>query len=85
MYHAIVEAKPLDNYRLLIKFDNGEEKVFDMTPYLGTGKFVELRDIALFNSVTVKYDTVEWANKLDLDPEMLYEKSAEYKASKKKR
>jgi len=79
VYFAIVEVKPLDGYRLQIKFENGEEKVFDMTPYLETGRFVELKDLALFNSVIVKYDTIEWANKLDLDPEMLYEKSIDYK------
>lgn len=79
MYFAIVEVKPLDGYRLQIKFENGEEKVFDMTPYLETGRFVELKDLALFNSVIVKYDTIEWANKLDLDTEMLYEKSIDYK------
>lgn len=80
MYLAIVDVKPLDGYRLLVKFENGEEKVFDMTPYLETGKFSELKDLALFNSVVVKYDAVEWANNLDIDPEMLYEKSTEYKA-----
>ncbi len=29
MYLAIKDVKPLENYRLLLKFKNDEEKVFD--------------------------------------------------------
>lgn len=74
MYVPVTKVKPLEGYRLQIKFKNGEEKIFDLSPYLNIGKFVELKDIALFNSVAVKFDSIEWANHLDLDPEFLYEK-----------
>jgi hypothetical protein len=76
MYPAIRNVKPLDVYRLLLLFANGEEKVFDVSPYLNIGKFTELRDVSLFRSVVVKFDSVEWANHLDLDPEFLYEKTS---------
>lgn len=72
MYIPVKSAKPLEGYKLQIKFKNGEEKIFDLTPYLATGKFAELRDMRLFNSVTVKFDSIEWANHLDIDPEFLY-------------
>jgi len=72
MYVAVKSAKPLEGYKLQIKFKNGEEKLFDLTPYLTIGKFVELRDVRLFNTVTVKFDSIAWANQLDLDPEFLY-------------
>ena len=75
MCPAIRNVKPLDEYRLLLLFANGEERVFDVSPYLNIGKFTELRDISLFRSVVVKFDSIEWANHLDLDPEFLYEKS----------
>jgi len=29
----------------------------------------------LFNTVAVKFDSIEWSNHLDLDPELLYQKS----------
>ena len=48
---------------------------FDLKPYLEIGKFQELKDENLFKSVQVSFDSIEWANKLDLDPELLYEKS----------
>ena len=73
MYVPVKSVKPLDGYKLQIKFGNGKEKIFDLSPYLTLGKFAELKDISLFNSVTVKFDSIEWANHLDIDPEFLYE------------
>ena len=75
MYLAVKEVKPLADYHLLLKFENNEERVFDLNPYLEIGKFQELKDESLFKSVKVSFDTIEWANHLDLDPELLYEKS----------
>lgn len=75
MYPAVRNVKPLDGYKLMLRFANGEEKVFDVSPYLNIGKFAELRDLSLFRSVVVKFDSIEWANHLDIDPEFLYEKS----------
>jgi len=75
MYLSIIDVKPLNDYYLLLKFENNEEKVFDLKPYLDIGKFKELKDKELFKSVRVSFDTIEWDNQLDLDPEMLYEKS----------
>jgi hypothetical protein len=39
------------------------------------GIFRELKDISVFNSVRVSFDTIEWNNEADLDPEFLYEYS----------
>ena len=75
MYLSVESVKPLEGNKLLIKFENGEERVFDVSPYLNIGKFTELKDLSLFNSVIVKFDTIEWGNHLDIDPEVLYEKS----------
>ena len=72
---VIINVKPLDNYKLWLQFENNEEKIFDVSPYLEIGKFSELKDITLFNSVAVCFDSIEWANHLDLDPEFLYQKS----------
>jgi len=46
-----------------------------MKPYLDLGIFRELKDIKLFNTVRTSFDSIEWANKADLDPEFLYQKS----------
>ena len=75
MYLAVKDVKALDDYFLLLKFENEEEKLFDVKPYLDVGKFQELRNEKLFKSVKVCFDSIEWDNQLDLDPELLYQKS----------
>jgi hypothetical protein len=79
MYLSVISVNPLDDYKLLLTFANGEERIFDVSPYLNTGKFAELRNLTLFNSVSVKFDTIEWANHIDIDPEFLYDKSVKMK------
>lgn len=75
MYLAVKTVKPINNYNLILTFDNGEIRQFDMKPYLNKGIFQELKDISKFNSVRVSFDTIEWDNEADLDPEILYENS----------
>jgi hypothetical protein len=83
MYLAVTNVKPLDNYKLLLKFENNEEKIFNMSSYLNIGKFKELKDISLFNTVKVKFDSIAWDNHLDIDPELLYKASAAKQPDKK--
>lgn len=64
-----------ENYLLLLTFENGEIRQFDMKPYLDLGIFQELKDLKLFQTVRTSFDTIEWANEADLDPELLYQKS----------
>lgn len=78
MYLSVVGVKPLESYRLLLTFENGEKRLFDMTPYLDKGVFRELKDKKLFRSVRVSFDSIEWSNQADIDPEVLYEKSVAY-------
>ena len=75
MYIGVKAVKPLTDYELLLTFVNGEQRIFDVKPFLNLGKFSELRDTSLFQSVHISFDTIEWSNGTDLDPEMLYEKS----------
>ena len=82
MYLAIKKVKPLPNYELELTFENKEIKIFDVKPYLDTGVFKVLKDENLFNIVKVSYDTIEWPNGADLDPELLYEKSKSRKPEK---
>jgi hypothetical protein len=75
MYLAVKEVKPQDNYLLLLTFENGEKRQFDVKPYLHLGIFQELKDERLFKTVRKSFDTIEWENEADFDPEFLYEKS----------
>lgn len=75
MYVSVIGVRPLENHKLMLEFENTEQRIFDVTPLLGIGKFSELRDQSVFNTVKVKFDTIEWSNKLDIDPEYLYKES----------
>ena len=75
LYLAINDVKPLENYKIELTFENDERRIFDMLPYLSTGIFKELNDKNKFESVHISFDTIEWNNGADLDPEVLYESS----------
>jgi hypothetical protein len=78
MYLSVIDVKPMDDYRLFLTFENNEQKIFDVSPYLEIGKFTELKNKDIFDSVKVSFDSIEWSNHLDLDPEVLYQKSKEH-------
>jgi hypothetical protein len=78
MYLSIIEVKPMSDYQLLLTFENSEKRIFDMKPYLNKGIFKELKDEEKFRSVRVSFDSIEWSNQADIDPEVLYEKSIAY-------
>lgn len=75
MYPGVVGVQAAEGHRLLLQFDNGERRVLDVTPLLTTGRFRELESAEAFAQVRVAFDTVEWANGLDIDPEYAYENS----------
>ncbi|MFM7600200.1 MAG: DUF2442 domain-containing protein [Pseudanabaena sp.] len=57
----IKKVKPLENYCLMLWFENGEQKIFDLKPYLNKGVFNQLKNNSLFASVRVVAGSVEWA------------------------
>ena len=79
LYVGITAVEPQSDYTLLLTFENQEQRVLDMKPYLDFGPvFCALKDPDMFNSARVCARTVAWANDADLDPEMLYPNSIEF-------
>jgi hypothetical protein len=72
MNPRVKHVKPIADFTLLITFNNGEVKSFDVKPYLGIGLFKELQDLSLFNSVRPFLGSIQWANGADLCPDTLY-------------
>lgn len=68
-----VEAKA--DYTLLLEFENGERRVFDMLPYLDKKPFMRLKGSPLFSLASVDYGTVVWPGEIDIAPETLYDRS----------
>lgn len=75
MQPRLVDVTALAGYKLLLTFHNGEKRQFDMEPYLDRGNFRELANRSMFVTVRLSFDTVEWANSSDMDPEVLYSNS----------
>jgi hypothetical protein len=75
MYLAVINVEALNDYKILLTFENGEKRIFDVSPYLDKGIFQELKDEEKFKTVRVSFDSIEWCNQADLDPEFLFEKS----------
>lgn len=72
MNPRVKEVRPNSDYTLSLVFDNGEEGVFDVSPYLGKGIFSQLKDRRIFNSVKPFLGSIQWENGLDLCPDTLY-------------
>jgi len=72
MNPRVKEVKPLTDYHLLLKFTNGEVKLFDMKPYLDYNMFKPLKNIDLFNTVRPSHGTIQWENEADLCPDTVY-------------
>lgn len=73
MYFSVKKVEPRKDYTLLITFEDGVRKTFDMKPYLDTGVFRKLKDKEIFKGVRVSFNTIAWDNDIDFDPEALYE------------
>jgi len=58
----ITDVKAQDNYEILLSFENGEKKVFDMKPYIDKGFFKQLQDKTYFKKVKPYFDSIQWAN-----------------------
>ncbi len=65
-------VKPLENYKLKVEFENGEEKIFDMKPYLTYPVYKDLNDENVFKEAQIKYRTVIWNEEIDVDPDRLF-------------
>lgn len=71
----VIDVKPIEDYQLLLTFDNKEKKIKDMKPYLNKGVFKKLKEKSVFNRVKISYGTICWDDEIDLCPDSLYETS----------
>lgn len=78
MYLAVKDVKTIDDYKLILTFEDDSVRIFDMKPLSRKGVFKELKDEKLFKTVKVSFDSIEWANGIDVDPETLYEDGIPY-------
>jgi len=71
-----VEAvRPLEKYRIWLRFQDGTEGEVDLSDLAGKGVFRAWLEPGFFEQVFVdeRSRTVAWPGELDLDPDALYE------------
>ena len=70
-------VRPMEACRLLLEYETGEVKIFDVSPYISGPWYEELRDAAYFKTVRLLPGGVgiEWSNGQDIAPHELYEHS----------
>ena len=72
MYPRPKDVKYIDDYKLLVTFDNMERRIFDAKDLLDDKWFASLRNKGLFKNARVMHKTLEWPNGTDICPDDLY-------------
>lgn len=73
-----VNVKPLDDYELLVTFQNGEQKVFDVKPILSLPLYQPLKNKGFFTLAKADGMCIFWNEDIDLCPDMVYTDSRPY-------
>jgi len=72
---GIVKVEATLDHLLHLEFENGEKRIFDMSPYPDRKPFARLKDSPLFLLAAVGGGTVVWPGNIDIAPETLYDRS----------
>ena len=69
----ITEVKPLEKYKLFLRFDDGVSGVVDLSDIAGRGVFEAWKRDGVFEQVRItKLGALEWPDNLDLCADALY-------------
>ncbi len=71
----VVKVKAQPDYKLVLEFENGERRLFDMAPLMDKKPFGRLKQSNTFLAARVDYGTVVWPGNIDIAPETLYDRS----------
>ncbi|NLH40642.1 MAG: DUF2442 domain-containing protein [Planctomycetes bacterium] len=71
----VISVAAQEDHTLLLVFENGQQRRFDMKPLLDRKPFSRLKDLPLFVKATVAYGTVVWPGNIDIAPETLWDRS----------
>src|SRR6266511_3733362 len=81
----VKSIKPQEGYYLLLTFENGEKRNFDLKPYFEKPVFKRLKNTALFKTVRVVSGSVEWQGEIDLSYDTPYFEGEPAKAAQSQR
>ncbi|MEW6103360.1 MAG: DUF2442 domain-containing protein [bacterium] len=72
MNPRVTKVIPTNDYKLILVFTNGEEKIYDCSDLLNFGVFKELQNRNYFNQVKILHGSVTWPHEQDICPDTLY-------------
>jgi len=68
-----LEVKPLDNYRLWIKFSDGVEGIVELSEFVGQGVFTLWDDYREFQKAHIgPGGEIVWNEQVDMCPDAIY-------------
>ena len=71
----VIHVSVQPHFRLLVEFENGEQRTFHMATYIDQKPWSKLKSGNTFQGAFVENGTVAWPGNVDIDPETLYERS----------
>lgn len=72
MLLEVINAKYLDDYKVMLEFNDGAKLTVDLENELEGKIFEPLKNKDYFPTFAIKYNTIEWDNGADFAPEYLY-------------
>jgi len=77
LYPKITDVEALDNYKIKLKYETGEIKIFNVLPYISGKWYEELKNDRYFKTVHLIFGGkgIEWEHGQDIAPHELYEMS----------
>jgi len=63
MFTEVIKATYLDGYRIKLQFNDGAEKIVDLSLSLKGTVFAPLKDIEYFKRFSIKFNTIEWGKR----------------------
>jgi hypothetical protein len=83
--HSVKTAKYIEDYKIILMFENKIEKIVDLFPHLYGEIFEPLKKLSYFKKFKVNEDTdtIEWENGADMSPDFLYRIGEEIHETKK--
>ena len=73
MFLEIIQASYINDYKILLKFNDGVEMIVNLENELNGSVFTLLKDKSKFSKFSIVFNTIEWENGADFAPEYLYE------------
>ena len=68
----VTKAEYLEDYRLIVWFNDGAVKVVDLAGYLYRPHLAPLKEDGRIGRFQIELGTIEWEGEIDIAPEYLY-------------